>query len=310
MENIVDLTSLAIFRTVARERSITRAAGQLGRVPSNVTSRIQQLEGELGTVLFERDKKRLSLTPQGELFLGYADRLLNLADEAQQALKPTTPTGMLRIGSMECTVASRLPPALARFHKQWPDVRLEILTSPSRQLIEGVGKHQLDCAFVALPRGEDVLDLDGIESWPVFKEELVLLLPPDHAPINRPADIVPRTLAAFAPGCTYRAMAEDWLSEGRRKPLDFRVQNVNSYHAMFSCVSSGSCIGVMPRSVMEFSRLPIPVAGKSLATMDTVLVWRRGFDTPAFRAWRKTLVDFSEIAAESQGCLAQPASAQ
>jgi DNA-binding transcriptional LysR family regulator len=164
MEKAVDLATLAIFRTVARELSITRAAQQLGRVPSNVTTRIQQLEEELGVVLFERDRKRFSLTAQGELFLDYADRILNLSEEAQQVLKPRAPTGVLRIGSMECTVASRLPLPLARFHQRWPDVRLEVSTAPSRQLIDAVRKRRLDCALVALPPGDSEPDPDEIET--------------------------------------------------------------------------------------------------------------------------------------------------
>jgi DNA-binding transcriptional LysR family regulator len=297
-EKIVDLASLAIFRTVARELSITRAAQQLGRVPSNVTTRIQQLEEELGVLLFERDRKRFSLTAQGELFLDYADRLLNLAEEAQQVLKPAAPTGVLRIGSMECTVASRLPLPLARFHQQWPDVRLEISTSPSRQLIDAVRKRRLDCALVALPPGDAEPDPEEIETWPVFREELVLLLPPGHVPVNGPVDLAPRSLAAFAPGCTYRGMAEDWLSADGSMPVGFRVQGVSSYHAMLACVSSGSCISVMPRSVLELMRHAAPVKEKPFATVDTALVWRRGFDTPAFAAWRETLAGSSDIVGE------------
>jgi DNA-binding transcriptional LysR family regulator len=262
-----------------------------------VTTRIQQLEEELGAVLFERDKKRFSLTVQGEQFLDYADRILNLAEEARQVLKPATPTGVLRIGSMECTVASRLPMPLARFHQQWPDVRLEVSTSPSRQLIDAVRRRRLDCALVAVPPGDSEPDADAIETWPVFREELVLLLPPGHPPVHGPADLAPRSLAAFAPGCTYRGMAEDWLSGGG-KPLGFQVQDVSSYHAMLACVSSGSCISVMPRSVLEMIRHPAPIEEKPLAAVDTALVWRRGFDTPAFVAWRETLSEFSDIAGE------------
>src|SRR6266568_4663233 len=148
---MTDLVTLDIFRTVARELSVTRAAQQLGRVPSSVTTRIQQLEEELGVSLFERDRKRLSLSHQGELFLPYANRILNLADEAKQVLNQTAPTGALRIGAMECTVASRLPLPLARFHQQWPSVKLDVSTSPSRHLLNAVLDHRLDCALLAVP---------------------------------------------------------------------------------------------------------------------------------------------------------------
>ena len=80
----MDLATLAVFRAVAREESITRAAELLGRVPSNVTTRIQQLEAEIGVALFARETRRMVLTSEGKTYLDYAERILNLADEARQ----------------------------------------------------------------------------------------------------------------------------------------------------------------------------------------------------------------------------------
>ena len=134
----MDLASLAVFRTVAKEQGITRAAELLGRVPSNVTTRVQQLETEIGVALFQRDKKRMILTQEGETFLEYADRILNLADEAHQVVNPSAPAGTLRVGSMESTVASRLPVPLAAYNKAFPDVTIELSTAPTRQLVDGL----------------------------------------------------------------------------------------------------------------------------------------------------------------------------
>ncbi|OXH82320.1 LysR family transcriptional regulator, partial [Burkholderia multivorans] len=76
----MDLAALAIFRAVVRENGVTRAAAKLNRVQSNVTTRIKQLEEELGAALFVRDGRRLVLTPAGRTLLPYAERLLALAD--------------------------------------------------------------------------------------------------------------------------------------------------------------------------------------------------------------------------------------
>ncbi len=105
----MDLSSLEIFRAVAHEASVTRAAQQLQRAQSNVTTRIRQLEEDLGVELFLRDGKRMSLTERGSEFLAYAEQLLALADEARQSMHPAEPGGRLRLGSMESTAASRLP---------------------------------------------------------------------------------------------------------------------------------------------------------------------------------------------------------
>ena len=62
----MDLAALEIFRAVAAEGSVTRAAERLGRVQSNVTTRVQQLEEQLGAPLFLREGRRMLLTPAGE----------------------------------------------------------------------------------------------------------------------------------------------------------------------------------------------------------------------------------------------------
>jgi DNA-binding transcriptional LysR family regulator len=77
------------------------------------------------------------LSPAGVQFLSYARRILSLAEEAKQALHPTTPGGSLRLGAMEATAASRLPPLLTRFQQQCPQVDVTLSTRPTRQLAEG-----------------------------------------------------------------------------------------------------------------------------------------------------------------------------
>lgn len=289
----MDLATLSVFRAVAAELSVTRAAQRLGRVPSNVTTRIQQLEEELGVALFERDRKRFALTAEGERFLDYVERILNLSEEARQVLRPGSPSGVLRVGSMESTVASRLPPVLAGFSRQWPAVTLDLDTGPSRQLIEGVLRHRFDCAFLAVPLDERWQDAETLERERVFSEELVLILPPGHRKVSGPDDVEVRTLAAFGPGCTYRALAEDWLARSGAQGPAFRVHDVKSYHAIVACVSAGSCVGVVPRSVLDLNRAMAPVEEEPLATADTFLVWRRGAQTPALQAFRETVAAFA-----------------
>src|SRR3989344_2888715 len=103
----LDLAALDIFRTVAAEGSVTRAAERLQRVQSNVTTRVRQLEADLGTPLFLREGKRMALTPEGEVLRGYADRLLALAEEARQAGRAGQAPGRPRPGALGKTAATR-----------------------------------------------------------------------------------------------------------------------------------------------------------------------------------------------------------
>src|SRR5262249_47592717 len=130
----MDLSDLRIFCTVVREGSVTRAADRLHRVQSNVTTRIRQLELDLGTALFIRERKRLHLAPAGQILLDYADRLLALAEEARTAVQDGRPQGVLRLGAMESTAAVRLPGPLSDFHRRYPEVTLELKTGNPQQL--------------------------------------------------------------------------------------------------------------------------------------------------------------------------------
>ncbi|HEC0417473.1 TPA: LysR family transcriptional regulator, partial [Pseudomonas aeruginosa] len=277
------LSSLEIFRAVAHEASVTRAAQRLQRAQSNVTTRIRQLEEDLGVELFLRDGKRMSLTERGSEFLAYAEQLLALADEARQSMHPAEPGGRLRLGSMESTAASRLPALLASYHKACPRVALEVSTGTSRALFDGVRARRLDCALVAAgPGWAGELDGSGLRGEPLFREELLMILPAEHPPVHDVAEVRLRTLAGFARGCTYRQLAEDSLGT----PLT--VQEVGSYHAILACVAAGACVGVLPRSVLQLLGTP-PLRSLPLAEVDTWLVWREGYATAAFERWRGVL---------------------
>ena len=236
----MDFAALEIFCAVACEAGVTRAAERLQRVQSNVTTRVRQLEEELGSALFLREGKRMALTPEGEIFLGYAQQLLALAEEARQALQPSQPQGRLRLGAMESTAASRLPGPLAQFHGQWPGVALELSTGASQGLLDRLRAHTLDAVLIAWPPGQP--SDPALDAVPVFCEELLLALPADHAPITSAQDVQPGTLAVFESGCTYRRIAQQWLA-ARAQPLQLLelVRTTPSWPAWQRAAASAWC---------------------------------------------------------------------
>lgn len=278
----MDIESLKIFCSVANELSITRAAARLGRVPSNVTTRIQQLEAEIGTDLFVRINKRLSLSSAGERFFDYAKRLIALEEEAKQVAAGASNGGSLHIGSMESTAASRLPLLLADFSKRFSSTQLTLKTAPSRPLIDEVQKGLLDCAFVSLNTSQtDTNELDdrGLNSFAVWQEDLVLLLPPTDSGIRHVDELGTRTLAAFAQGCTYRSLAEEFL--GIHGSAEWQVQELNSYHTMIACVAAGHCVTLLPKSVLALSPVTNTLNSLFCESLTTYLIWRKGYQTPA-----------------------------
>jgi DNA-binding transcriptional LysR family regulator len=294
----MDTAELEIFRAVAHEKSVTHAARSLNRVQSNVTTRIQHLEEELGATLFLRQNKRMELTPEGERFLVYAERILATAEEARQSLRQDIAGGTLRIGSMESSAASRLPKALIAFHAENPLVRLELTTGTTRALVNAVLEQRLDCAVVAhlfdgphqKVRWED--EYPELEGSYLFTEKLMLVAPPGSYKGRRrelPASIT--TVAAFSRGCVYRKCAEEWIASQASTTASepWSILDVSSYHAILACVASGSAVGFLPQSVLDLSSEQPALDTLFFRSVHSFLVRRTGFGTPAFKAFASAI---------------------
>jgi DNA-binding transcriptional LysR family regulator len=267
----IDLDSLGIFRAVVAEGGVIRAAAKLHRVPSNVTTRIRQLEERLGQKLFHRQGRALTLTPAGHKLLPYANRLLRLADEAESGLRGDAPAGIFRLGALESTSGSRLAPVLSRFHRLWPGVAVELISGATGALLRRVNGFEIEAAFVSEP-----FPALGLETLPVFEEELVLLTARDAAPVTRPGDLADLTLIAFAQGCSYRWLLEQWLGKGGVWPS--RSLEFASYQAMIACVAAGAGFAIAPVSVLKALRAtadvrqhPLP---EKMRRNRTHLVWK------------------------------------
>jgi DNA-binding transcriptional LysR family regulator len=267
----IDLDSLDIFRTVVAEGGVLRAADKLHRVQSNVTTRIQQLEGRLGHKLFHRQGRSLALSPAGRRLLPYAERLLRLADEAESELRSDQPMGQFRLGSLESTAGSRLAPVLSRFHQLYPGVVGELVTGTTGALVKKVNAFEIESAFVSQP-----FSAAGLETKPVFEEELVLVTARSVPLVSGPRDLADATLIAFAQGCSYRRLLEQWLGKAGAAPS--RSLEFSSYQAMIACVAAGTGFAIVPVSVLKALRAtadvrqhPLP---ERLRRNRTHLVWR------------------------------------
>lgn len=267
----LDLESLAIFRTVVEEGGVIRAAEKLHRVPSNVTTRIRQLEEFLCVRLFRREGRTLSLSAEGQTLLNYSVRLLRLADEATNELRTGKPQGIFRLGSLESTAGSRLAPILSRYHAENPEVVVELMTGTTGALINRVMNFELEAAFVSEP-----FTAPELEALPVFREELVLITPREIRKVRTAKDLGRSTMIAFAHGCSYRKRLEDWLGSGNVMPE--RALEFASYQGMIACVAAGTGFAIVPKSVLvtlqakeKVTQHPLP---ERVSTNRTHFVWR------------------------------------
>jgi DNA-binding transcriptional LysR family regulator len=284
----MELLDLEIFSLVAKEQSVTRAAQLLQRVQSNVTTRVKQLEEELGVQLFSREGKRMTLTGSGQRLLGYAHRMLTLAEEARQAMQSDVPFGKLRIGAMESTAAARLPGLLGAYQSLWPEVQLEISTGTTRALIDDVKASRLDCAFVAETDERAALEFNtdddaSLAAVPVFREELLLLVPGRAGAAS--GSVAHYPLAAFPKGCTYRRLGEQWLESQHAQHADVgsrpEIIEYHSYHAIFAAVSAGTAVAVFPKSVLATLAVASTVQSIPLTAIRTWMVSRPSYQSMA-----------------------------
>ncbi|NVK40801.1 MAG: LysR family transcriptional regulator [Oceanospirillaceae bacterium] len=283
----MDISDLQVFKAVVEAGGISRAAEQLHRVPSNVTTRIQKLEESLGLALFNRERNRLRITPAGTRLLAYAEQMLQLRQQALDDLTSPVPAGTLRLGSMESTAAARLPSILVDFHARFDKVELELATGASGPLVDRVLQGKLDVALVA-----DPVDDHRLLRLPCFEEQLVVVKPASLAHTRGPGQLPePLTVVGFTQGCSYRDRIERWLATAHRR-CD-RLIEIPSHHTMLACVLAGMGVAMVPKSVLALhptiTGLSLEDPDTEIAEATTYLVWRRDSALPAITALRDIL---------------------
>lgn len=257
----MDILGLLTFNAVVDEGGVLAASKVLHTVQSNVTTRIKRLEGELGTALFYRKSRSLSLTPAGEVLLGYSRQILHLERQAIFAVQQVTDQGRaIKIGAMESFAAIRLPQVLFRLQQSCHGVDVKISTNTSQELVHSVLKHELDCAFIGGPFTHPDLIIQAVAT-----EELVLLK----------SNTVKRTdtLIVFREGCVYRERALRWQ---KQHATTFEVMEMGTLEGILGCVAFGLGVTLMPKAVVEQSqhkdRLVCTTLDPELATVPTLLI--------------------------------------
>jgi DNA-binding transcriptional LysR family regulator len=156
MRNL-DLTSLRSFVAIADAGGVTRAAGFLNLTQSAVSMQIKRLEEVLATELLDRTARKVGLTADGEKLLGYARRMLALNDEIFERLTQTAHEGEIILGVPHDIVYPAIPHVLRRFAKEYPKMRVTLLSSFTRVLKGQFARGECDVILTT----EDSLEPGG-----------------------------------------------------------------------------------------------------------------------------------------------------
>jgi DNA-binding transcriptional LysR family regulator len=250
----LDIDLLRCFATVAERGGFTAAGAVLGLTQSAVSLKIKRLEDILRKRMLERTSRRLSLTPDGEVLLIYARRLLSLNDEAVRRMIAPPVHGHLRLGVADHFVPQHLAPILARFARTYPDVQLEVEVGRSHELRAACERGQLDLVIGKRRDGETT----GV---PIWTETLAWT----GAHANTSASAVkegrnaPLPLAMLPPGCMFRDRALATLA--RANIAHEIVYTSASLLGVIAAAEAGFAITVLGRSTLtpklrEVSDLP------------------------------------------------------
>jgi DNA-binding transcriptional LysR family regulator len=172
----MDLGSLQVFQTVARERSFSRAAEKLFRTQPAISISVRKLEDWVGQPLFVRGTGAGKLTEAGALLLEYAERMLNLRQEARRSLEDLAGLhrGRLALGVNESSIHALLP-ALERFRRRYPKIEIAIHRVFSREIPREILNYRLDLG-IASYRPTDAA-LAAVE---FLRDHLTFVVPPGH----------------------------------------------------------------------------------------------------------------------------------
>jgi LysR family transcriptional activator of dmlA len=131
MRDAVEPSDLSFFSTLAASGSLSAAAREMGRTPAAVSKHLTQMEKRAGVQLINRTTRRMMLTPEGEVYLEHARRILDEIDELAELLgsAKTSPKGLLRVNATLGFGRSHVAPAISRFVAKHPQVSAQLQLS-------------------------------------------------------------------------------------------------------------------------------------------------------------------------------------
>lgn len=234
-----DSLTLECFLAAADAGSFTRAADRMRRTQSALSQQIAKLETQLGKTLFTRGKT-LTLTPDGEIFLGYAKQIVTLQHEALDRFREPELEGDVRFGLPEDFASVFLSDVLAQFSRLHPRILLHIECDLTLNLFDRFKKREFDLVLVKMSRPEDFPN--GIDVW----SETLEWVGQDHFFARNKNDPVPLVLSPQP--CVYRARAITSLEQAKRKW--HIVFSSPSFAGTVAAVRAGMGVTVLPRNMV------------------------------------------------------------
>lgn len=283
------LTELRYLVNLDKERHFGRAAERSFVSQPTLSVALKKLESELGVTLFERNRGEARPTPVGERIIEQARRVLceaarveDLANAGRNELM-----GPLRFGAIYTVGPYLLPQLVPILRERAPGMPLVVEENFTAVLLEQLRDNELDAALMALP-----IDEAGLATWPLYDEEFVVLVPPEHewsaeTSVGAP-ELASQNLLLLGPGHCFREQVieacPNCIDQTQQGPRPVTGSSLETIRHM---VASGLGITVVPRSSVDNrpedprTLVSLPLASPT-PTRRIALVWRRSY--PRHRA--------------------------
>jgi DNA-binding transcriptional LysR family regulator len=288
--NTVELRHLRYFMAVAEALSFRRAAEKLHLAQPALSTQIKSLEGELGVRLFDRTTRSVELTQAGRVLVEEARAVLAAAAQAERRVKRADEgvVGLLRLGIIAPTANAWLAEILRNFRQRFPGVQLSIFDLTTPEQLERLRANELDAGLLRPPVSFPELEYKFVE-----ESEYVLAVPSGHRLATKPRlhwrDFHDEPMVMGHPNMQH-GYYDPFLAACAKAGAKPRpVQYTNDIQTKLWLISAG--FGIAPstatladvkRPGLVFRKLP-----PGLPPVRTVLVWRKGNDTPVLANFRE-----------------------
>ena len=260
----MDIAALKAFIAVAETGSFSHAAERLFLTQPAVSKRIAALEEELEARLFDRIGRRVTLTEAGQALLPRARRILVDIEDSVRAVSSLSGEvrGTLRFATSHHIGLHRLPPALRRFTRRHPQVRLDIRFMDSEAACQAVEHGELELAVVTLPPQP----APALETRTVWPDPLSVVVAADHPLAGRrrvALDDLARYPAILPSPATYTRQIAEQAFAGLGLELDVAL-STNYLETIKMLVSIGIGWSLLPHTLIDDQVRRVPVSGLKL----------------------------------------------
>jgi LysR family transcriptional regulator, transcriptional activator of the cysJI operon len=272
---------LKVFRTVAKHLNFRKAAEHLFLTQPAVTLQIKALENDLGVRLFDRTAGRISLTSQGAVLLGYANKMASLVTEAEREIGTSDGkvSGELTLGVSTTIAQYVLPRLLGAFLDEHPNVQFSLHSGNTSEIVQLLLDDKVSVGLIEGPARER-----GVRCEPFMKDELVLVTPRDFEPDSpTPSQFRAASLLLREHGSGSRRVVETALGKAGFKLKSFKkVMTLDSTEAIKSAVETGLGVGFVSHwaisKELELRTLKVAQVNGLRVTRHFTLISRTGPD--------------------------------